>query len=135
MVSVDGFIETASGDISWSYPDAELHQHFNERESSIDTHLYGRRLYENMVAFWPTADANPSAPEVEIEYARIWREKRKIIFSNTLTQVGWNCELFRGDITEGINELKAQPGRDMTVGGANLAATFMKLGLIDEYRL
>ena len=108
MVAVDGFIETASGDISWSYPDAELHQHFNERESSIDTHLYGRRLYENMVAFWPTADANPSAPEVEIEYARIWREKRKIVFSITLTQVGWNCELFRGDIVEGINELKAQ---------------------------
>jgi len=135
MVSVDGFIETASGDISWSYPDAELHQHFNERESSIDTHLYGRRLYENMVAFWPTADANPSAPEVEIEYARIWREKRKIVFSNTLTQVGWNCELFRGDIVEGINELKAQPGKDKTVVGANLAATFMKLGLIDDYRL
>ena len=134
-VSVDGFIETTSGDISWSFPDAELHHHFNERESTIDTHLYGRRLYENMVAYWPRADENPSAPIFEIEYARIWKEKKKIVFSKTLTQVGWNCQLFRGNIAEEINKLKAQPGKDMSVGGANLASTFMQLSLIDEYCL
>jgi len=134
-VSVDGFIETANGDLSWSFPDAELHRHFNERESTIDTYLYGRRLYENMVAYWPKADENPSAPELEIEYARIWRGKKKIVFSRTLTQVGWNSQLFRGDIAEEINKLKAQPGKDMSVGGANLASTFMQLGLIDEYCL
>ena len=77
LVSVDGFIETANGDLSWSFPDPELHQHFNDQERTIDTYLYGRRLYENMAAYWPTADENPSAPQVEIEYARIWKEKRK----------------------------------------------------------
>lgn len=133
--SVDGFIETPSGDLSWSFPDAELHHHFNDQESTIDTYLYGRRLYENMVAFWPTADENPSAPEFEIEYARIWKAKKKIVFSKTLTQVGWNAQLFRGNIAEEINKLKSQPGKDMSVGGANLASTFMQLGLIDEYRL
>lgn len=134
-VSLDGFIETAGGDIGWSYPDAELHRHFNEHESTIDTHLYGRRLYEAMTAFWPTPDENPSAPDVEIDYARTWKQKQRIVFSRTLTQVGWNSQLFRGDIAEEINRLKAQPGKDMSLGGANLAATFMQLGLIDEYRL
>ncbi len=134
-VSVDGFIETASGDLSWSEPDAELHQHFNDRESTIDTYLYGRRLYENMVAYWPKADENPSAPEFVIEYARIWKNKKKIVFSRTMTQVGSNSQLFKGNIAEEINRLKAQPGQDMSVGGANLASTFMQLGLIDEYCL
>jgi dihydrofolate reductase len=134
-VSVDGFIETASGDISWTSPDPELQYHFIDRESTIDTHLYGRRLYETMVAYWPTADENPSAPEFDIEYARIWRKKRKIVFSKTLAQVGSNCQLLIGNISEEINKLKAQPGKDMFVGGPNLASTFMKLGLIDEYWL
>ncbi len=79
-VSVDGFIETATGDISWSPPDPELQRHFIDRESTIDTHLYGRRLYETMVPYWPTADKNPSASKFDIAYARIWKEKRKIIF-------------------------------------------------------
>jgi dihydrofolate reductase len=134
-VSVDGFIETLSGDLNWTYPDAEWYQHFIEMESTIDTYLYGRRLYENMAAYWPTADENPEAPEFEIEFARIWKAKKKIVFSKTLTEVGWNSELFKGDIAEGINRMKAQPGKDMIVAGANLAATFIRLGLIDEYRL
>jgi len=60
MVSLDGYIESTDGDIDWSAPDEKLHQHFNDLESTIDVHLYGRRLYENMAAYWPTADENPS---------------------------------------------------------------------------
>ena len=134
-VSLDGFIEAANGDLSWSYPDEELHSHFNAQEAMIGVHLYGRGLYENMAAYWPTADQNPSAPGVEIEYARIWKDMEKIVFSKTLKQVGWNSRLVSGNIAEEVNRLKAQPGKDMSVGGAGLAATFMQLGLIDEYRL
>lgn len=134
-VSLDGYIETISGDLSWSYPSPELHQHFNDQEAAIDTYLYGRRLYENMVEYWPTADEDPAATDHVKEYARIWKAKKKIIFSKTLTNVGWNSRLFMGNITEEINKLKGQPGLDMSVGGANLAGIFMQCGLIDEYRL
>jgi dihydrofolate reductase len=134
-VSLDGFIEATDGDLSWSFPDAELHHYFNERESTIDTHLYGRRLYEVMAAYWPTADENPSAPEYEIEYAHIWKNKLKVVFSKTLDQVGWNSRLVRGNIAEEVSKLKEQPGKDMSVDGANLASTFVQLGLIDEYCL
>jgi len=134
-VSLDGFIETPDGDLSWSFPDEELHQHFNEREAMIDIYMYGRRLYENMAAFWPTADENPSAPQHEIEYARIWKTKPKIVFSKTLDHVEWNSSLVRGNIVEEVNQLKAQPGKGLSVGGASLASTFMQLGLIDEYSL
>jgi dihydrofolate reductase len=133
-VSLDGFIEATNGDLGWSFPDEELHKHF-DLESTIDVHLYGRRLYENMAAYWPTADENLSAPKHEIEYARIWKSMPKIVFSKTLDQVGWNSRLVRGNIADEVNKLKAQPGKDMSVGGANLAATFMQLGLIDEFWL
>jgi dihydrofolate reductase len=134
-VSLDGFIEAADGDLSWSYPDEELHQHFNAREREISVTLYGRGMYEIMSAFWPTADENPSAPQHEIEYARIWKAKPKVVFSTTLEQVGWNARLVRGNIAEEVNRLKEQPGNDMLVSGAGIAATFMRLGLIDEYHL
>ena len=134
-VSLDGYIEAADGDLDWSTPDEELHQHFNDWEREIDVHFYGRRLYEIMAAFWPTADENPDAPQVLIEYARIWKKMPKIVFSTTLAQVGWNARLARGNIAELVNELKGQPGKDMSVGGAELASSFMQLGLIDEYWL
>jgi dihydrofolate reductase len=135
LVSLDGFIETTGGDLSWSVPDAELHQHFNDQERDLDLLFYGRRLYETMSAYWPTADEDPSATEVEKEYARIWRDKPKVVFSRTLTQVGWNSSLFKGDIASEVNRLKQLPGKAMSVGGAELASAFMQLGLIDEYQL
>ena len=134
-VSLDGFIKAADGDLNWSYPDEELHKHFNEQEALIDLHLYGRGLYENMAAFWPNADQDPGTPTVEIEYARIWKAMQKIVFSKTLKKVEWNSQLVSENIAEVVNRLKAQPGKDMSVGGAGLAASFMRLGLIDEYRL
>ncbi|MGE5402264.1 MAG: dihydrofolate reductase family protein [Ignavibacteriales bacterium] len=134
-VSLDGYIEARGGDLSWSYPDEELHRHFNVRESNIDLYLYGRRLYENMAAFWPTADENPSAPGYEAEYSRIWKSKPKIVFSRTLDSVAWNSRLFRGDIKEEVGRLKQEPGKDISVAGAGLASSFMQLNLIDEYQL
>jgi dihydrofolate reductase len=134
-ISLDGFIETSDGDLSWAYPDPELHQHFNQREREIDIHLYGRRLYENMAAYWPTADENPAAPEYVKEYARIWKSIPNLVFSNSLDQVGWNSRLARGDIAQEVNQLKAQPGNNLIVAGAGLAASFMQLDLIDEYWL
>ncbi|MGA9406416.1 MAG: dihydrofolate reductase family protein [Bacteroidota bacterium] len=134
-VSLDGFIETADGDIRWSAPDEELHRHFNNLEGTINLHLYGRRMYETMAAYWPTADKNTSAPKAETEYARIWKEMKKIVFSKTLKKVEWNSQLVSENIAEEVNRLKAQPGIIMSVSGAGIASTFMQLGLIDEYCL
>lgn len=133
--SLDGFIESADGRLDWAIVDEEIHRHFNALEDSIDIQLYGRRLYETMVAHWPTADKDPTAPDYEVEYARIWQSKERIVFSNTLTQVDESSRLFSGDIATEIAKLKEQPGKDMVVGGPTLAATFMRLGLIDEYRV
>ena len=91
-------------------------------------------MYEVML-YWETADTDPSNPEYVLEFARIWKSIHKIVFSKTLEQVQGNATLSRGNIAEEITRLKAQPGKNMGVGGAHLAATLMRLGLIDEYWL
>lgn len=135
--SLDGYIEDSDGRLDWSVPSEELHQHFNDQylTGEIDASIYGRRLYENMAAYWPTAGDNPRAERVELEFARLWMELKKIVFSTTLESVDFNSTLKREVIREEILELKAQPGGDLDIGGADLAATFLRMGLVDEIRL
>jgi dihydrofolate reductase len=133
-VSLDGFIAGPDGDIDWSAPDEELHRFHNQQAREIGAHLCGRRLYEAMT-YWETADQNPSAPDHELEFARIWKSMPKIVFSKTLEKVEGNARLARDGVAEEVARLKEQPGKDLAVGGARLASTLMKLGLIDEYRL
>ncbi|MCD6015559.1 MAG: deaminase [Solirubrobacterales bacterium] len=133
-VSLDGFIAGPEGEIGWAAPDEELHRFHNEQTRAMGGHLCGRRLYEEMV-FWETADENPSAAEHVLEFARIWKQSPKIVFSTTLERVEGNARLVRDHVGEEVAKLKAQAGKDLSVGGANLAASLIELGLVDEYRL
>jgi dihydrofolate reductase len=134
-VSLDGFIETPDRKIDWVIVDKELHTFFNAQAREMGAFLFGRRMYELMVDFWPTKDAGSSKLDYIVEYAHIWRDMPKVVFSKTLDKVEWNSRLVRDNIPEEIAMLKAQPGRDLSVGGPTLASTFIQLGLIDEYQL
>lgn len=134
-VSVDGFIAGPNGELDWHLVDDELHTHFNDQLRRMSAFLNGRVMYELMAQFWPTADADPASTRPMIEFARIWRDMPKIVFSRTLKRAEWNATVVRDVVQEQIQNLKAQPGGDMVVGGADLAATFMRHDLIDEYRL
>lgn len=133
-VSLDGFIAGPAGEIDWGVPDEELHRFHNQQTRELGVHLCGRRLYEAMVS-WETADQDPSASDVVVEFARTWQQLPKIVFSTTLDTVEGNARLVRGDPASEVARLKAQPGKDIAVGGAWLAAGLMQAGLIDECRL
>ncbi len=135
-VSLDGFVEDAEKTLDWVHIDEEIHAFFNEQSEAMDAFLYGRTMYELMSAYWPTADANPSAEAVEMDFSRIWKQVPKLIFSDTLEHVEWNSRLLRrDDLAETVKTLKAQPGRDMGVGGPTLAGALIRLGLVDEFHL
>lgn len=134
-VSLDGFIETPDRKIDWIIVDDELHTFFNAQAREQDVFLYGRRMYELMARDWPEVDTDPSNSGYMVEFARIWKNTPKIVFSKTLKEVAWNSRLVRDDIAGEVAKLKAQPGKDMGGGGPTLAASFMRLGLIDEYQL
>lgn len=132
--SLDGYIAGPDGDFEWAAPDEELHRFHNEQTSQLDAHLIGRRLYETMLP-WETTDRDPSEPELIAEFARIWQALPKIVFSRTLESVEGNARLADGDPAAEVARLKAQPGRDIGVGGAGLASELIERGLIDEFHL
>lgn len=132
QMSLDGYIEDANGGLDWANVDEELHRHFNDEERANDTLLYGRRLYELMAGYWPTADRDPATPDYVVEYAQIWKSKSKVVFSKTLDRVEWNSRLVRDDVGAEVARLKEQPGGQLSVGGATLASSLIRLGLVDE---
>jgi len=134
-VSLDGLIETPDRSLDWVQVDEELHSFFNDEAREMSAFLYGRRLYEVMVDYWPTAEDDPNATPSMLEFARIWRPMPKVVFSTSLERVDWNTRLVRGDAVAEVTRLKAEPGFDMSVGGPTTAAPLLRAGLIDECRL
>lgn len=134
-ISIDGFMAGVDDDLSWHLVDEEVHQHFNEVLGEMSAFLDGRVTYELMADFWPTADEDPDAPAQIAEFARIWREKPKIVFSRTLESAEWSDRIVREVDPSEIRAMCAEPGGDIAVGGADLAASFLAEGLIDEMRL
>jgi dihydrofolate reductase len=134
-VSVDGYIASAQrGDIGLPVPEEALHRHFNEMQARIALSLYGRNMYEVM-RYW---DAPPTeTADFEQEYARAWQRTPKVVFSTTLESVGPNARLVkdRADVERTVRQLKAETKADIEVAGAGLAASLIRFGLVDEFRL
>ena len=134
-VSADGYVETPDRSLDWASVDDELHSWFNEQMRGLDATLYGRRTYELMAGHWPYSEDDPEATETMREFGRIWRPLPKIVFSSTLDSVDWNSRLARGDPAEELARVRTEFGGDIGVAGATLAASFVRRGLVDEFRL
>jgi dihydrofolate reductase len=134
-VSLDGFFAGPDGELDWHRVDDEVHTHFNEVLGAMSAFLDGRVTYELMAGFWPTADVDPQSSAPMVEFARIWRDMPKLVYSRTLERADWNATVVRDVDPEEVRRLTAEPGGDMALGGADLADTFRRLDLVDEYRL
>lgn len=134
-VSVDGYMEGPNRELDWHMVDEELHHHFNGWLARAGGFLEGRVTYELMAEFWPTADQDPAATPAVVEFAQIWRDMPKVVYSRTLERVDENARVVRDVVPAEVLALKAQPGGDLVLGGSDLAAEFARHDLIDEYRL
>ncbi|HEU4436803.1 MAG TPA: dihydrofolate reductase family protein [candidate division Zixibacteria bacterium] len=128
MVSLDGFFEGPKQELDWHVWDEEMEKEAHETLDSVDAILLGRVAYQLFADYWPKAK-DSIAPKLN--------RLPKIVFSKTLEKTEWNNSgLFKGDIRKEFSEAKAAPGKDFILyGGGSIASTFMRLGLIDEYRL
>jgi len=129
-VSLDGYFEGPDHDLSWHRVDGALHQHFNDVLRPSRAFVSGRVTYELMASYWPTADADDDAGPQEREFAGIWRDTPKVVYSRTLESAGWGTEVQREVDPAAVRSL-AEEG-DLVVGGAELAASFFRAGLVDQ---
>ena len=135
IASLDGYVADEEGKFDWSAPDEEVHSFVNELERPIGTYLLGRRMYE-VLAYWETADAIADLSPFAHEFAEIWQAADKIVYSKTLDTVSSaRTRIEREFEPEVIRQLKATAGRDITVGGPELAAQAIEAGLVDELQL
>jgi dihydrofolate reductase len=135
ITSLDGYVADDDGNFEWAAPDEEVHSFVNDVERRVGTYLYGRGMYDVMVA-WETMDTVPDQPPVVQDYAAIWQAADKIVYSKTLeTVASARTRLERAFDPESVRQMKASAGRDISVGGPHLAAQAIEAGLVDEYHL
>ena len=139
MLSLDGFFEGPNHDLSWHNVDDEFNKFAIEQLNETGLVLWGRRAYELMEAYWPKAEKDPEISGNNVEIARLINNVDKIVFSRTLDKVveteNWkNVKLAHQVDPIEIRRLKNQPGKDIWVGMSDLAVSFLKHELIDEFR-
>ncbi|MDQ3982819.1 MAG: dihydrofolate reductase family protein [Actinomycetota bacterium] len=131
ITSLDGYVADAGGSFDWAEPDEEVHAFVNDLMRPVGTYLYGRRLYEVMVA-WDTLSLADQPSHVR-DFAEIWRDTDKIVFSKTLETASTPRTRIERDFDpQEIRQLKARAERDVTVGGPGLAAHAFRADLVDE---
>ncbi len=132
IASLDGYVADEDGDFAWAAPDEEVHSFANDLERDVGTHLYGRRMYEVMVA-WETMD--DPAPVMR-DFAESWRTADKVVYSRTLEAPSSARTRLEREFDPGaVRGMKDSTERDISVGGPNLAAQALAAGLVDECHL
>ena len=135
IMSLDGYVADRDGRFDWGEPDEEVHTFVNGLQRGIGTYLFGRRLYEVMVA-WEDPSAFAQEPPYIQDFAELWKAADKVVFSRTLDRPSSErTRIEREFDADAVRQLKADAGQDLAVGGPELAASAIRTGLVDEFQM
>lgn len=135
IVSVDGYVNDASGAFDWAAPDVEVHAFVNDLERPVTTCVYGRRLYETMT-YWEDPPDLEDEPDVVRDYAALWQAADKVVVSSTLPEVlTARTTLVRSLDPAFLGDLVRRSEGPVSLGGPTLAASAFAWGLVDEVQL
>jgi dihydrofolate reductase len=134
LQSLDGYIADEDGRFEWAEPDEEVHAFINDLERSVGTYLFGRRLYEVMLA-WETLPLDDQPAHIR-DFAETWRAADKIVYSTTIEAPSTGrTRVEREFHPDAIRRMKASADRDLAIGGPGLGTHAFRAGLVDECHL
>jgi dihydrofolate reductase len=114
--------------------DEELLEYYTNLLRGVDLLVFGRKTYQLMVPYWPDVAKSPSETKAEIEFAKTFVSKNKIVFSKSLESVeDKNTKIVRTNLRDEILKLKQEQGKDILIGGVDIPSQLIELGLVDEY--
>jgi dihydrofolate reductase len=136
-ISLDGFVAGPNGEMNWIKVNEEIFNHVGQRISQGDTSFYGRKTFNMMESYWPTAADKPDATNHEIQHSKWYKNVHKIVLSKTLKTADFsNTTIIDYNIAEKINEIKQQEGSEILLFGSPTAThALQELNLIDGYWL
>ena len=135
IASLDSYVADEDGNFDWAVPDEEVHTFISDLDRPLGTYLYGRRMYETMVG-WENDHSLAEQSPLMRDFAELWQAANKIVYSGTLEAVSTaRTRIEREFDPEAVRKMKASAGRDMIVGGPDLAAQAFRAGLVDECHL
>jgi dihydrofolate reductase len=136
-ISLDGFVAGPNGEMDWIKVDEEIFDHVGKRIGEGDTALYGRVTYQMMEGYWPTAGDEPDASRHDKEHSKWYSKVHKVVLSKTMKDANLkNTTIISDNLSERINEIKQQPGKDILVFGSPTAThALIQRNLIDGYWL
>ena len=137
QISVDDYIAGSNGEMDWMVWnwDDKLKKYVFGLTEPVDTIILGRKMTDGFISHWSDVMTKPNEPVYA--FAKKMIETPKIVFTKTLKKSEWvNTDIATGDLTDEINKLKRQNGKDIIVyGGASFDSSLIKAGLIDEFHL
>ncbi len=139
-VSLDGYLAGPKGEMDWILVADEMWDYVDPLTANADAAIFGRKTYEMMHYYWPTAGDQPDASAHDKNHSRWLNDATKVLVSSTTEAASWagrdNVTVVRDDLAGRIRELKQQPGKDMLlIGSVSVARALIGEGLVDEYRL
>ena len=136
ITSLDGYVADTAGNFDWSAPDDEVHTFVNDLERSVGTYLYGRKLYDVMVAWETMHHGDDNLPAVMRDYTAIWQAADKIVYSSSLAEPrSRRTRIERSFDADAVRALKETASGHLSIGGPHLAAQALAAGLVDEVQL
>lgn len=135
IASLDGYLNDRDGNFDWAEPDAEVHGFVNDLERDPGTYLYGRRMYEMMIG-WETMPELADQSPLMRDFAEIWQSTDKVVYSSTLAEVSTTrTRIERTFDPDAVRAIKDSTSKELGIGGAVLAASALRAGVVDEFRM
>ncbi len=115
--------------------DEKILEHYTQQLGGMDALAYGRKTYELMFPYWPEVLNDPTSSRPELDYAKVFTAKKRVVFSRTLTNAEPGTQIISSHLREEVLKLKQEPGGDILLGGVDVASQLIALGLVDEFRI